>query len=401
MSGINNETVATFSRVTLKFFDKPCPLDVVRDDFPIEDDGIVGMEFLRTQKAVLSFAVNRIFIGDQSFRELPHIEHKTYYLRARKKTLVDLDCDFRERSSYVPRIKAGPGIFAGECLVKTQNHRGSLFNTNSTFYDINLGLPLIKRYDFETSARVSLARPTVKPPHGLDMERINSILKELNLDSLNSDERAHVINLVAKFSQQFHLPSDHLSMTKATTHKIVTTDDIPINVKQYRHPPYLHDKIRKQITELITNDIVEESDSSYNSPLWIVPKKPGPAGEKKWRSREILIVSYVTQTSKINDIPHEVSLKVEVSECKKVICCHCTCPAGAGEKCKHIFGSLLYVNRYQIENLQEYCHFIKLNAKIKYKVSDELKKIFFETMTSAQPNSESAIRIILKKSMLS
>ncbi|XP_023317651.1 uncharacterized protein LOC111694300 [Trichogramma pretiosum] len=139
-------------------------------------------------------------------------------------------------------------------------------------------------------------------------------------------------------------------------------------------------------------------------------------GFKYRTDQEILIVSYVTQTSKINDIPHEVTLKVEVSECKKVICCHCTCPAGAGGKCKHIFGSLLYVNRYQIENLQElsctdvrqkwgkvkkhlnlpyqkiipihqYCHFNTPNAKIKYQVSDELKKIFFETLTSGQRSS--------------
>ncbi|KAL7292582.1 hypothetical protein TKK_0013715 [Trichogramma kaykai] len=260
MSGINSEAVATFGRVTLKFFDKPCPLDILRDDFPIEYDGILGMEFLRTQKA-----------------------HETYYLHARTKTLVDLDCDFEEGSSYVPCIRAGPGIFAGESLVKIQNYRAPLFITNSMSYDINLTLPPIKRCDFETSTRVRLARPKIKPPHGPETERIDSVLRELNLDSLNSDERAHIINLVAKFPQQFHLPSDHLSMTTASTHKIVTTDDIPINVKQYRHPPYLRDKIQKQITELITNDIVEESDSPYNSPLWIVPKKAGPDVEKKWR----------------------------------------------------------------------------------------------------------------------
>ncbi|CAB0033548.1 unnamed protein product [Trichogramma brassicae] len=55
-----------------------------------------------------------------------------------------------------------------------------------------------------------------------------------------------------------------------------------------RHPPYLRDEVQKQIAELIDNDIVEESDSPYNSPLWIVPKKAGPNGEKKWR----LVIDY-------------------------------------------------------------------------------------------------------------
>ncbi|KAL7292580.1 hypothetical protein TKK_0013715 [Trichogramma kaykai] len=298
MSGINSEAVATFGRVTLKFFDKPCPLDILRDDFPIEYDGILGMEFLRTQKA-----------------------HETYYLHARTKTLVDLDCDFEEGSSYVPCIRAGPGIFAGESLVKIQNYRAPLFITNSMSYDINLTLPPIKRCDFETSTRVRLARPKIKPPHGPETERIDSVLRELNLDSLNSDERAHIINLVAKFPQQFHLPSDHLSMTTASTHKIVTTDDIPINVKQYRHPPYLRDKIQKQITELITNDIVEESDSPYNSPLWIVPKKAGPDVEKKWRQEGHLeefpyldgLVSHLAIPSNGPDYRERVIDNVEIS----------------------------------------------------------------------------------------
>lgn len=79
------------------------------------------------------------------------------------------------------------------------------------------------------------------------------------------------------------LPGDKLSKTNAIQHKIPTTDDIPINIKQYRHPPHLRDEIQKQVEELLTNDIIEESDSPYNSPLWIVPKKPDSKGNKRWR----------------------------------------------------------------------------------------------------------------------
>uniref|UniRef100_A0ABD2WHT6 RNA-directed DNA polymerase n=1 Tax=Trichogramma kaykai TaxID=54128 RepID=A0ABD2WHT6_9HYME len=234
------------------------------------------MEFLRTQKAILSFADNRITIGGQPFRELPLVQHKTYLLRARTKTLVNVNCEFQEGSSYVPHIQAGPGIFAGECIVKAHDHRASLFIVNATSYDINLTLPPIKKHEFEASARVRLTRSATQSPHDSDAERIEAILNELDFNSLNSEERSHVQYLVTKFPHQFHLSSDRLSMTKAATHKIITTDDIPINVKQYRHPPYLRDEVQKQIAELIDNDIVEESDSPYNSPLWIVPKKAGP-----------------------------------------------------------------------------------------------------------------------------
>ncbi|CAB0041038.1 unnamed protein product [Trichogramma brassicae] len=98
------------------------------------------MEFLRTQKAILSFADNRITIGGQFFRELPLVQHKTYLLRARTKTLVNVSCEFGEGSSYIPHIKAGPGIFAGEGIVKAHEHRAPLFIVNATSYDISLTL---------------------------------------------------------------------------------------------------------------------------------------------------------------------------------------------------------------------------------------------------------------------
>ncbi|CAB0029249.1 unnamed protein product, partial [Trichogramma brassicae] len=74
-----------------------------------------------------------------------------------------------------------------------------------------------------------------------------------------------------------------IPLTGSGAHRIVTSDDIPINIKQYRHPPHLRDEMRKHVQELLDNDIVEESESPYNSPLWIVPKKAGPDGIKKWR----------------------------------------------------------------------------------------------------------------------
>jgi hypothetical protein len=57
----------------------------------------------------------------------------------------------------------------------------------------------------------------------------------------------------------------------------------PINAKQYRYPPVHREEINRQIQELLDTDVVELSSSQYNSPLWIVPKKPDSQGDKPWR----------------------------------------------------------------------------------------------------------------------
>ena len=41
--------------------------------------------------------------------------------------------------------------------------------------------------------------------------------------------------------------------------------------------------IRKEVTDLLENKDIFPSDSPYNSPVWVVPKKADPQGNKRWR----------------------------------------------------------------------------------------------------------------------
>uniref|UniRef100_A0ABD2XQJ7 Peptidase A2 domain-containing protein n=1 Tax=Trichogramma kaykai TaxID=54128 RepID=A0ABD2XQJ7_9HYME len=92
MQGIGYGSVATCGRIILKFFDKPCHLDLVQDNFPFEYDGILGMEFLRTQNAV-------------------------FYLLLRTGSSLGTNLSgscllyrYQRGKQYVPGIKARPGI---------------------------------------------------------------------------------------------------------------------------------------------------------------------------------------------------------------------------------------------------------------------------------------------------
>ena len=43
------------------------------------------------------------------------------------------------------------------------------------------------------------------------------------------------------------------------------------------------EEITRQVDELLKNKIIKPSQSSYNTPVWIVPKKPDSKGKIKWR----------------------------------------------------------------------------------------------------------------------
>lgn len=62
-------------------------------------------------------------------------------------------------------------------------------------------------------------------------------------------------------------------------------------------------------------------------------------------NNKVIITSFITQSSKIHDKPHEINIQLSVENNLKRISCTCSCPAGAGGKCKHILTTLLYINR--------------------------------------------------------
>lgn len=110
---------------------------------------------------------------------------------------------------------------------------------------------------------------------------------------MNEEEKENVKKLIRNNQDRFHIPGDTLEATEVLEHRIITTDNIPINTKQYRYPPIHREEINRQVQELLDTDVVEPSVSPYNSPLWIVPKKPDSQGNKRWR----LVIDY----RKLND----------------------------------------------------------------------------------------------------
>lgn len=116
----------------------------------------------------------------------------------------------------------------------------------------------------------------------------------MDLDHLDDYEREEVVTLVNNNDGLFHVEGDVLSATNAVEHTIELTDPIPVKSKIYRYPPCHRKEIDRQVNELLDQGIIRPSRSPYSSPVWLVPKKPGPDGLPKFR----MVIDYRDLNSK-------------------------------------------------------------------------------------------------------
>lgn len=120
------------------------------------------------------------------------------------------------------------------------------------------------------------------------------IIENLKVDHLNKEEYNSIINLLKNYQELFFKEGDKLSFTHEIQHDITTTTSNPIYSKIYRYPQIHEKEIEKQISEMLSQGIIKESNSPYNSPLWIVPKKADNSGKQKWR----IVIDY----RKLNEV---------------------------------------------------------------------------------------------------
>ena len=91
------------------------------------------------------------------------------------------------------------------------------------------------------------------------------------------------LGLINERPHIFGLPGEGLKATHLVTHKIETTTNVPVRVKRHRHLPAIREEMQRQITKYLDEGIIRPSNSPYSSMMWVVPKKSGRNGEKRWR----------------------------------------------------------------------------------------------------------------------
>lgn len=107
-----------------------------------------------------------------------------------------------------------------------------------------------------------------------DLEPIPA--EDINLNtSLNNEQRESIIKLINKHRSCFAKNLSELGCTNITEMEIELTDHTPVVYRPYRLSHSEREKVRTMVQELLDNDIIEESKSSYASPIILVSKKDG------------------------------------------------------------------------------------------------------------------------------
>uniref|UniRef100_A0ABD2W550 Reverse transcriptase domain-containing protein n=1 Tax=Trichogramma kaykai TaxID=54128 RepID=A0ABD2W550_9HYME len=189
------------------------------------------------------------------------------------------------REGYLPRIPTNPNIIIGECVVTNQNDSFQVLALNTSYEDVEVKIPSQKIVEYNCLSDIfgSSSEEEANPTLRLE-DRIEKMLQILDTKHLNEEEQQHVRSLVTEYPDRFILPGDPLPCTNLVEHEIPTTDNIPINTKQYGPPP-IHKKVAQEDVEKKLRDgIIEPSNSPMNSPMRIVPKKTAPGQPQKWRA---------------------------------------------------------------------------------------------------------------------
>lgn len=247
-------------------------------------DLLLGLDNLKKIKASVNLNTNTI--------QTDKVEIPIQYLNSKCADLNLIDArsvqqirvrvkNVENGEAVIPYLKIGH-LEVPECLINIKDHE--------TY--VNVLNPTEKPAQFSQIAPLEVEEIGDIPDVG-KFENLNHYFEEnfdrefdiskIRLNHLNSEEKDAITKLVLKYPDIFHIGKEPLSSTSNVKHQIRTTDEVPVYARNYRFPEIYRKEVDRQIEEMLAQGIVKHSDSPWNAPIWIVPKKSDASGVPKFR----------------------------------------------------------------------------------------------------------------------
>lgn len=254
---------------------------IVPENFPVPGDGILGLDFLKKFNCKIDYnnSGSNLFIrpGHTYSIVLPIFDSPVdnyIALPARSEVIRKISVEGPCDEIYVPNQEISPGIYVARSIVSKNSPYVRMVNTNDE-----------NKLVSGTVKSESLSNYNV---YTIDGEEQNTERKTRVLEKLTKNfpefVKLPLINLCTEYADVFALETDRISANNFYSQTLKMVDTTPVYIKNYRIPHTQKSEIEKQVKKLINDGIVEPSNSAYNSPILIVPKKSLPGSdEKRWR----------------------------------------------------------------------------------------------------------------------
>ena len=279
IKGIHASPVETIGSVVIPIFINKQPFvvkfDIVNNDFPIPEAGIIGINFLKLNKVMLDWDKEVLIIPEKT-KTSPLI------LPPRSNCVLKIKADEKINHNIitVKKFEITEDVIVANSIspVKGDTVISNIINISEQPYVIDqLTTSNLKWEPYNDN--IFIANEYTNTPN-----KIQKIRETVKTEHLNKEERDSILELCSRFSDLFFFEGDQLSATDIVTHKINTPRCVkPINIRPYRLPHAYQEEIEKQVREMKEANIIRDSVSPFNFPLVVVKKKKDSEGKQKIR----------------------------------------------------------------------------------------------------------------------
>ncbi|KAL4082949.1 hypothetical protein QTP88_029447 [Uroleucon formosanum] len=282
LQGINDRLVNTMGSVVLTISDKNQTFEtefhVVPPSFPIDGDGILGKPFLKENKIIINVDQEEITYPDNATTTIPARSEAIIPIRILNEPITD------SQNILIHAQNINEHIICGNVLNEIKQNQILIAVINPTESPQTVKIPILNELSHETFEIVPIKFTQSKEVPKNANNRIQLLKENLRCDHMNNEEKESIERLCSEYSDIFFLEGDTLSCTETIQHEIKTSGTSqPIFQRPYRLPYSQKKEIDKQIEQLEQDGIISPSDSPWNAPLLVVPKKTDASGIQKYR----------------------------------------------------------------------------------------------------------------------
>uniref|UniRef100_A0A6G5A9B9 Putative tick transposon n=1 Tax=Rhipicephalus microplus TaxID=6941 RepID=A0A6G5A9B9_RHIMP len=245
---------------------------------------IIGMDFLRANGAVInlrrssvSFSTERaIPVEESEERRLTalRVVHDDVTVPPRCSIMVLVENDALYNREGIADTNVGLFLNKGVCvargLVHLTNGRADVLLTNfsNELQHIAQGTAIAYLHDFCMVTELCSLTTSTTRPVACNIDTSVTVNQ-----SLPDSQKKQIYALVKEFSDCFSSTSK-VQRTSITKHRIITQDDTrPICQHPYRVSQKEREIIKKQVEEMLSDDVIQPSNSPWASPVVLVKKK--------------------------------------------------------------------------------------------------------------------------------